>query len=63
MIISLLRSVDNPMQDIPLLAVMMSPIYGFTPMSLRQLKSRAIKSKAPSTLQLLIQIRKKLRAF
>lgn len=30
MLISLLRVIDNPMQDIPLLAVMMSPMYGFT---------------------------------
>ncbi|QAT49779.1 helicase-exonuclease AddAB subunit AddA [Caproiciproducens sp. NJN-50] len=29
--LSLLQAIDNPMQDIPLLAVMMSPIYGFTP--------------------------------
>jgi ATP-dependent helicase/nuclease subunit A len=29
--ISLLRVIDNPMQDIPLLSVLMSPIYGFTP--------------------------------
>ena len=29
--VSLLRVIDNPMQDIPLLAVLMSPIYGFTP--------------------------------
>jgi ATP-dependent helicase/nuclease subunit A len=29
-VISLLRVIDNPMQDIPLLAVLMSPIYGFT---------------------------------
>lgn len=28
--ISLLNIIDNPMQDIPLLSVMMSPIYGFT---------------------------------
>ncbi len=30
-IISLLSVIDNPIQDIPLLAVMTSPIYGFTP--------------------------------
>ena len=30
-VLSLLQVIDNPMQDIPLLAVMMSPIYGFTP--------------------------------
>lgn len=29
--LSLLRVIDNPIQDIPLLAVLMSPIYGFTP--------------------------------
>lgn len=29
--VSLLRVIDNPMQDIPLLAVLMSPVYGFTP--------------------------------
>lgn len=29
--LSLLRAVDNPLQDIPLLAAMMSPVYGFTP--------------------------------
>ncbi|MBW7573562.1 helicase-exonuclease AddAB subunit AddA [Caproiciproducens faecalis] len=28
--VSLLRVIDNPMQDIPLLSVLMSPIYGFT---------------------------------
>ena len=28
LMLSLLRVIDNPMQDIPL-AVMMSPIYGF----------------------------------
>lgn len=30
-IISLLKVIDNPMQDIPLLAVLKSPIYNFTP--------------------------------
>ncbi|MCI1964829.1 MAG: helicase-exonuclease AddAB subunit AddA [Oscillospiraceae bacterium] len=29
--LSLLQVIDNPMQDIPLLAVMMSAVYGFTP--------------------------------
>lgn len=29
-IINLMRVTDNPIQDIPLLAVMLSPIYGFT---------------------------------
>lgn len=30
-VLSLLRVIDNPIQDIPLLSVLMSPIYGFTP--------------------------------
>lgn len=30
-IVSLLKVIDNPMQDIPLLAVLKSPIYNFTP--------------------------------
>lgn len=29
--LSLLRIIDNPMQDIPLVAVSLSPIFGFTP--------------------------------
>ncbi len=37
--ISLLRVVDNPMQDIPLLSVLMSPIYGFTPDDMAEIRS------------------------
>lgn len=29
--LSLLRLIDNPLQDVPLLAVMLSPLFGFTP--------------------------------
>lgn len=29
--LSFLRVIDNPVQDIPLLAVLMSPVYGFSP--------------------------------
>ncbi len=46
MIISLLRVVDNPMQDIPLLAVMMSPIYGFTADELAAIKIADKKTKS-----------------
>lgn len=35
---SLLRVIDNPNQDVPLLAVMMSPIYGFTPDDMARLR-------------------------
>ena len=37
-VISLLRVIDNPIQDIPLLAVMLSPIYGFTPDELAKIR-------------------------
>ncbi len=30
-ILSLLQIIDNPMQDIPLISVLKSPIFGFTP--------------------------------
>ncbi len=31
MAVSLLRFIDNPLQDVPLLAVLLSPAFGFTP--------------------------------
>lgn len=36
--VSYLRLVDNPLQDIPLLNVLMSPIYGFTPDDLAKMR-------------------------
>ena len=41
--VSLLRVIDNPMQDIPLLSVLMSPIYGFTPDDLADIRIRERK--------------------
>ena len=37
--ISLLQIVDNPLQDVPLLSVLRSPLYGFTPDRLAMLRS------------------------
>lgn len=42
--LSLLRVLDNPMQDIPLLSVMMSPLFGFTPDELGLMKIEDRKS-------------------
>ncbi len=36
--LNLMRITDNPLQDIPLLAVMLSPIYGFTADELAQMR-------------------------
>ncbi len=38
MLLSLLRVIDNPSRDIPLLAAMMSPVYGFTADELTAIK-------------------------
>lgn len=40
-ILSLFRVIDNPVQDVPLAAVMLSPIYGFTPDELAQYRIEA----------------------
>ena len=42
-IMSLLQVIDNPMQDIPLLAVLKSPICGFTPEELIDIRVEEIK--------------------
>lgn len=39
--LSLLRVIDNPVQDIPLLSVMMSPIYGFTVDDMAEIRIKA----------------------
>lgn len=38
-LLNLLRVIDNPAQDIPLLSVLCSPIYGFTPDELAMLRA------------------------
>lgn len=43
--LSMLRIIDNPIQDIPLLSVLMSPIYGFTPDDLAEI--RVLDRKVP----------------
>lgn len=37
--LSLLRVLDNPLQDIPLIAVLRSPVFGFTPDRLAQVRA------------------------
>ena len=43
LVIDLLRVIDNPLQDIPLYSVMVSPIYGFTPQQIAQLRCNSDK--------------------
>lgn len=51
--VSFLQVVDNPNQDIPLLAVLMSPIYGFSADTLAELRSDAKSRKESLYLSLL----------
>ncbi len=40
MVIDLLRVIDNPLQDIPLYSVLVSPMFGFTPQQIAQLRNK-----------------------
>lgn len=42
--LSCLQAIDNPLLDIPLLAMLMSPVYGFSPDDLAQLRAADRKS-------------------
>lgn len=50
-VLSLLRVIDNPNQDIPLLAVLMGPLYGFTPDDCARLRGK--DKKVPVYISLL----------
>lgn len=39
LVLSILRVVDNPAQDIPLLAAMISPVFGFTPDDMAKIRA------------------------
>ena len=45
-LLSLLRVIDNPMQDIPLLSVMISPLYGFTADELAEIKNESAQKSS-----------------
>ena len=44
-VISLLKIIDNPLQDVPLVTVLMSPIFGFTPDDVALLRIADRKNK------------------
>ena len=37
--INILKVIDNPRQDIPLMSVMMSPVFGFSPDEISELRT------------------------
>ena len=40
MLFALLQVIDNPRQDVPLIAVLRSPLFGFTPDELAAIRAR-----------------------
>jgi ATP-dependent helicase/nuclease subunit A len=46
-LMNLLRILDNPKQDIPLVSVMMSPMFGFTPEDMAQIRLSDETGRAP----------------
>lgn len=63
MLLSFLRVIDNPMQDIPLLAVMMSPLYGFTADELTQIKLEQNNTKCSLYTSVVNSESEKVKAF
>ncbi len=53
-IINLLRVLDNPMQDIPLLSVLMSPVFMFTPDDTAKIRLFLINGTRPKLYQQLL---------
>ncbi len=61
--LSLLRVIDNPMQDIPLLAVMMCPIYGFTADEMARIRAAARPGRLYPAVEAAAKRSGKVRAF
>lgn len=53
-IINLLRVLDNPMQDIPLLSVLMSPVFMFSPDDAARVRLTKVNSTKPKLYQQLL---------
>lgn len=55
-IISLLRVIDNPLRDVEMAAVMLSPLYGFTPDDLARLRLSDGDKKQSTALYVLTEV-------
>lgn len=60
--LSLLRIIDNPNQDVPILSVLMSPIYGFTPDDMVKLRGGSRSSSVYVSLLKAAETEEKYRA-
>ncbi len=63
LILSILRVIDNPAQDIPLLSTMMSPIFGFTPDDLAEIRANFRKGSLYSVVIKSKDSNQKVNAF
>ncbi len=61
--ISLLEIIDNPIQDVPLIAVLRSPVYGFTPDELADIRLADKNTDFYSALKKAAETNSKCRAF
>ncbi len=62
-LLALLRVIDNPAQDVPLLAVMCAPLYGFTPDELAKVRLAAPKRPLYEAIKAAADDNEKLQAF
>lgn len=51
LLLNMLRVIDNPINDIPLLSVLMSPLYGFTPDDMASLRANKRKGSLYNALK------------
>ena len=63
LLLNMLRVIDNPSVDIPLLSVLCSPIFGFTPDELAQIRAKHRRVSLYSALQAFKQNSQKTAAF
>ncbi len=62
-LLALLRVIDNPAQDIPLLAVLCSPVYGFLPDALAEIRLAAPRQPLYAALQAAAEGNARVAAF
>lgn len=62
-LVSLIKAINNPLMDIPLIAVMLSPVFGFTVDELSQIRLVNTKAELFVCLQKYAEINNKAQAF
>jgi ATP-dependent helicase/nuclease subunit A len=62
-LLALLRVIDNPVQDVPLLAVMCAPLYGFTPDEMAAVRLAAPKRPLYEAVKTAAESSEKLQRF